>query len=130
MAKNIFVSYNFNDRKVAKTVKKMMQRHQDDIEGQIVFIENDVSYNGETAIDWEVEHVMEECDAALFVLGDDQRNSPWLDKEAKHAVARNIPILATTLPDTNIEQPRVLQNADCTMLHWNGAELSTHLNQC
>ena len=46
MAKSIFVSYNFNDRKVSQAVKTMMSAQQSNIDGEIVFVENDVSYNG------------------------------------------------------------------------------------
>jgi hypothetical protein len=126
MAKNIFVSYNFNDREVAKSVSEMIQR--ENLKGQIVVVENDVSYNGATAIDWEIEHTMKKCDAALFVIGDNPRNSPWIEKEAAHAIAKDIPVLTTKLPNVTGETPSAL--TDSTFINWDAKTLTDSLNRC
>ncbi|NQZ09604.1 MAG: toll/interleukin-1 receptor domain-containing protein [Algicola sp.] len=126
MAKNIFVSYNFNDPKVKSSVREMIQR--ENLKGQIVVVENDVSYNGATAIDWEIEHTMQRCDAALFVIGDNPRNSPWINEEAAHAIAKNIPVLATQLPDMDGETPSAL--TDSTFINWDAEALTNTLNRC
>ncbi len=125
MAKRIFVSYNFNDPQVAKSVREMVANEQ--VEGQIVFVENDVSYNGKTAVDWEIEHTIENCDCALFVLGDNPRNSPWLDQEAAQAKAKNIPVLTSCLPGMSSNTPAAL--ADSTMVNWDSKTIATTLNQ-
>ena len=130
MAKRIFVSYNFNDRQVTETVKHMIETHHDAIEGRMVFVENDVSYNGATAINWEIEQVMDKCDAALFVLGDNVRNSPWLAHEADQVKARNIPAIATCLPGISEVTTESLHDLPCTMVNWNTTELPTQLNLC
>ena len=128
MAKHIFVSYNFNDREVAKSVKSMIRR--EDLEGQIVFVENDVSYNGETAINWEIEHTMAKCDAALFVIGDNPRNSPWINNEAAHAIAKDIPVIGTALPGMEPQTPSALLDSNCPMIHWDAKVLTNTLNRC
>ena len=126
MAKNIFVSYNFNDKEVTKSVKDMIQR--DNLDGQIVFVENDVSYNGKMAIDWEIEHTMDGCDAALFVIGDNPRNSPWLTREAAHAMSKDIPVMATQLPGIDGETPNAL--IESTLINWDSEALTNGLNRC
>jgi hypothetical protein len=129
MAKSIFVSYNFNDRTVSKAVQGMIQEHKEDIQGRVVFVENDVSYNGSTAIDWEIEHTMEDCDAALFVLGDQHHNSPWLNQEVNHALAKHIPIMVTSLPGESRDKPVSLTEDNCTTVTWDSGELYSGLNQ-
>lgn len=131
MAKSIFVSYNFNDRRVEQAVKNMMLEHKNDIDGEVVFVENDVSYNGNTAINWEIEHTMDKCDAALFVVGREDHNSPWLEKEANRAQLMHIPMLATCLPGEEIaDNTQGLVKNNCVLLGWDSQELCTKLNQC
>jgi hypothetical protein len=130
MAKHIFVSYNFNDRHVKQTVKSMMDAHQGEIDGQMVFVENDVSYNGAAAIDWEIEHVMADCDAALFVLADNPRNSPWLNREASHALSKDIPIVTTVLPGVEGVHCGALAHSDCIHVDWDACAITEQLNQC
>jgi len=112
MAKRIFVSCNFTDKGVTEQVKSMLAQHQKDIDAQVKFVENDVSYNGQTAIDWEIEHTLEDCDAALFVLGDKFRSSPWLEKEAECAISRHLPIFTTHLPGSDTSAPEVLERCE------------------
>ena len=126
MAKNIFVSYNFNDPDVTRSVKSMIQK--DTLDGQIVFVENDVSYNGATAIDWEIEHTMDGCDAALFVIGDNPRNSPWINQEAAHAIAKDITVIATQLPNMNEQTPNLL--TESPLINWDSQALTSTLNRC
>ncbi|NQZ11253.1 MAG: toll/interleukin-1 receptor domain-containing protein [Algicola sp.] len=130
MAKNIFVSYDFNDREVAQVVKNMVMQHKNDIDGYLTFVENDVSYNGPTAVNWEVEHTMENCDAALFVLGDQHHNSPWLNVEAQHAAGKHIPIMVTCLPGEDSAIPQSLVNENCTKHNWESGDLYTRMNEC
>ena len=125
MAKNIFVSYNVNDREVSRSVKEMIQKQ--DLKGQIVYVE-DVSHHGETAVDWEIEHTMKRCDAALFVIGDNVRNSPWIEREAAHAIAKEIPVLATQLPGMEGNCPSQLD--DTKMVNWDRQSLAENLNRC
>jgi hypothetical protein len=131
MAKSIFVSYNFNDREVSQAVKTMMSAQQNNIDGDIVFVENDVSYNGPTAVNWEIEHTMEDCDAALFVVGDSLLSSPWIDQEAQHAKSKDIPMMATCIPgNEEVVSANDMITDNCTMLGWNSTELGQRLNQC
>jgi hypothetical protein len=130
MAKSIFVSYNFNDKQVSNAVQNMISEHREDIHGKVVFVENDVSYNGATAVDWEIEHTMEDCDAALFVLGEEHHNSPWLDQECDHAISKNIPIMVTSLPGEDFHKPSSLNDENCTVLGWNSGELCNCMNKC
>ena len=125
MAKHIFVSCNFKDREVSRSVKELIE--QQNLEGQIVFVE-DVSHNGETAVDWEIEHTLERCDAALFVIGDNVRNSPWIEREAAHVLAKDIPVVAARLPGMELKCPSQL--ADKTMLTFDAGVIAENLNRC
>ena len=128
MAKKIFVSYNFNNKHVRDSVHNLLSEEQ--VKGQIKVVENDVSYNGETAIDWEIEHTMEKCDAALFVLGDKLRSSPWLEKEAAHAKALSIPVLATQIPGSDLDASESMAGVECDLLHWDAKSVADTLNRC
>jgi hypothetical protein len=129
MAQKIFISHNFNDRNVCATVQDMMQKKKQDIMGQLVFVDNDVSYNGQTAINWEVSNVMKDCDAALFVLADNPRNSPWLEQEVTFAIAAGMSIMVVQLPQTDhITFPQALANINCVKLGWHEKEIVACLN--
>lgn len=128
MAQKIFVSYNFNDRAVTQTVKQMIDSWQDSIDGLLVFVENDVSYNGPSAINWEINHVMAGCDAALFILGHRAQNSPWVEQEAAYAIANNISILMTKLPGESLGIPAILNRDHYSKLSWDANELTTCIN--
>lgn len=128
MAQKIFVSYNFNDRAVTQTVKQMIESWQDSIDGLLVFVENDVSYNGPTAIKWEINHVMAGCDAALFILGHQAQNSPWVVEEATYAMANDMSILLTKLPGDSLGVPDILDRDHYSKLSWDANELTQCIN--
>jgi hypothetical protein len=130
MANKIFISYNFTDRVVTQTVKNMMQKLQQQIAGQLVQAETDVSHNGQTAIDWEIGQLMQECDAVLFVLADNPRISPWLAREVRYAIANKMPIIVTCLPDTQCEKPEFMDQVHCLTSNWHSEELSSNINRC
>ena len=110
MAKNIFVSYNFNDREVTCAVKNMIQAHQDELKGKVVFVENDVSYNGKTAVNWEIEHTMETCDASLFVLATATTTALGWKWKPSTLLPCTIPVMTTVLPGECDDVPSVLKS--------------------
>lgn len=118
MSEKIYVSFNFIDRDVVAMVKPMLAALEQKAEVKWVMVENDVSYNGKTAIAWELEQLMSDCDCALIILGDNPRSSPWLDKEASHAIAREIPVLITQLPDMESVRPAFMERIDCPSVQW------------
>ena len=129
MAQKIFVSYNFSDRIVDELVQSMMRKALKHLDGKIVFVTNDVSYNGPSAIAWEVARLIDDCDAVLFVLGENPHNSPWLDQEVECVMSKGIPILLTQLPQTKAATPDLLANTNCVKVTWDANEITACLNQ-
>lgn len=107
----------------------MLEKVRQDIGVKWVWVENDVSYNGDTAIAWELEQLMSDCDCALFVLGDNPRTSPWLDKEANHAIARELPLVLTQLPNLNAVEPAFTARVQCQSVPWQVEALSEALDK-
>ena len=128
MAKRIFVSYNFNDREVTKTVKSMTQNVGGCVQGQFVFVENNVSRDGRSAIDAEIKKIMNDCDAALFVIGNNSHNSPWINREVELAISYGIKIVKTQLPSTNGGQPEKLNWLNCREAQWSARSIADCLN--
>jgi len=130
MAKKIFVSYNFNDKEVVHTVQSMMQSNQGKIQGKLVFVENDVSHEGTNAIDREIRRVIYGCDVALFVVGNNNHNSPWINREAELAISNGACIVVSKLPKTNGGIPNALIHHHYYEANWSSNDLSYHLNRC
>jgi len=129
MAQNIFVSFNFTDRKVTKLVKQMISSWQGDIAGHIIQAENDVSYNGDTAIAWELDHILSDCDGVLFILGEHAQNSPWLEHEIAQAQLKDLPVFVVKLPDTDSPAPSEFHNNKYIKLGWDSSEIAASLNR-
>ncbi len=129
MASKIFVSYNFNDRAVVNTVKSMTQNAGGKIDGKFVFVTNDVSDQGGKAIDQEIRSVMSGCDAALFVVGDNSHNSPWINREVELAVSKGLSLVATQLPNTFGGIPNKLKNNNPQIAIWSMSDLAYYLNR-
>src|SRR4051812_11022851 len=100
MSRGVFISYNFKNRELAHTLKNYFQDLGGPCEGKPLYVTNDVSEDGDAAIDREIRSVMDQCAAAIFVIGDDNHNSPWIEREAKIASSRNLAIVAVRLRDT------------------------------
>jgi len=127
MTKRIFVSHNFTDRRVNEQVMTMLSDIESAHAVQFVTVEEDVSYRSHTAIDFEVSQLMQDCHAVLFVLADNPRNSPWLEREAHHALNQGLPITLTELPDVETLVPLSLSNTSTNRSSWNLNELSSLL---
>ncbi len=129
MTKRVFVSFNFNDKAVSDRVKLMLKAIGENTSVKWVWVENDVSYNGDTAIAWELEQLMSDCDCALFIIGDNPRTSPWLDKEASLAIARELSVICTILPEMSAQLPEFSKRLDCPVVSWHNEELADAIEQ-
>jgi hypothetical protein len=127
MAKSVFVSYHFRrDHEVARNLKAFFQP-SGTCQGSPVFVENDVSAEGTPAIDREINRVMSGCDAALFVIGDDTHNSPWIDREAALAISKNLPLVAVRRPGSTGNLPPQLRDRT-PLVEWKHAALTSAVN--
>ena len=129
MARRVFVSFNFKDAAAAKSVRSFFQDQQGQSQGKPVFVENDVSANGDAAIDTEIRRVMSGCDCALFVVGDESHNSPWINREAELATSLGVGRVAVRAPGTRGGLPGQLANQNIPFVKWSQDALAEALNQ-
>lgn len=130
MARKIFVSYNFKDKEVSHSVKAFLQKHGGKIDGEFVFVTTDVSSEGDAAIDREIRLVQSGCDAALFLIGNNSHNSPWINREAQLAKSNNLCIVLTRLPGSSGGRPYELYNSNYPEAEWTEDNLAHYLNRC
>ncbi|SIO94773.1 toll/interleukin-1 receptor domain-containing protein [Vibrio spartinae] len=130
MAKKIFVSYNFNDKEIVHSVKNMLQSNGGKINGQFSFVTSDFSAQGNDAINKEIKKVMSDCDAALFLVGDNSHNSPWINREVQLAKSLNLHIVLTRLPDSRGAAPKGLTDSYYPEAEWKANDLAYCLNKC
>lgn len=129
MSRWVFISYNFNNRELVRTLKNYFQDRGGPCAGKPLYVTNDVSKDGDSAIDREIRSVMDQCAAAIFVIGDDNHNSPWIEREAKIASSRDLAIVAVRLPDTTGALPPKLREMKIQIEDWGPDALCTALNR-
>ncbi len=129
MASKIFVSYNFNDKEIARTLNGYLTKNGGKIDGKFVFVTNDVSDYGDNAIDREIRSVMSGCDAALFVVGDNSHNSPWINREVVLAVSKRLKRVVTRPKGYTGGIPNALYGTSYTEAGWSMNDLAYCLNR-
>lgn len=122
--KKIFVSYNFNDRSISHNVKGMSIDNNGPVNGRFVFVEGDVTSNGVAAIDEKIRKTMQNCDVALFLVGNNNHNSPWIEREVELATSKGLPILVMKLPDATGGAPQSLKNRRYKDCSWGANNLA------
>jgi len=129
MSKRVFVSYNFReDAPSARNIGVFFQP-RGPCNAAPVFVEQDVSAQGEAAVDREIRRVMEPCAAAVFVVGDSVHNSPWINREAQLAKSMGLGIVAVRAPDTSGNVPNELRENDVMVVKWDRSEFCHALNR-
>ena len=131
MVQNIFVSFNFTNIQAAQSIKTMVEAWRDDLFGHIIYaepqnseIENSTCENSSSTIKRRLNEVIDQCDIALFVIGDKNQNSPWLNYEVEQALNAKMPIFVTRMPDSHGVTPEQLQDDECIKVSWNADELN------
>lgn len=122
--KKIFVSYNFNDRNTSHSIKGMSKDNYGPVNGRFVFVEKNVSGEGDSAIDREIKNTMLYCDIALFLVGNESHNSPWIEREVELATSKNLPIIVMRQPNTSGGIPNSLKNRVYKECSWSAQKLS------
>ena len=126
MATKTFISYNFNDREIAHSVRSMFQNNGGPINGHCVFVSGSSTPSYE--IDNNINATMSGCDAALFIVGDNNHNSPWINREAELAISKNLPIVITQLPGTYGGTPHALAG-NGVYANFSGSAIAQELNR-
>lgn len=122
--KKIFVSHVFNDREITHSIKGMSVIHSGILNVRFVFVENDVSIEGSDAIDKEIRNVMTDCNVALFLVGNNNHNSPWIEREVQLATSKGLPIIVMRLPHTSGGVPNALRNKPFKECKWGAHNLA------
>jgi hypothetical protein len=128
MSRQVFVSYGFKNAQIARSVKSFFQDQGGPCEGKPVYVTRDVSVDGPDAIDNEILSVMGPCEAALFVIGNDDHNSPWIEREAKIAVGKGFGIVAVRIKNTTGGLPPQLKEAGVPFVAWDPDPVCEALN--
>ena len=129
VANRIFVSYNFNDREISRSIKNFSQSYGGPVRGDFIFVENDVSAYGDIAIDKEIKDVMSRCDSAFFVVGDNNHNSPWINREAVLAMSMGLKIVVSVFPNAYGGVPNKLKQIRHTEVKWIPSNIAKELNR-
>tara|TARA_R110001583_G_scaffold107040_2_gene255578 strand:+ start:2544 stop:2933 length:390 start_codon:yes stop_codon:yes gene_type:complete len=129
VANRIFVSYNFNDREISRSIKSFTQAHGGPVRGNFFFVENDVSAYGDMAINKEIKEVMSSCDSAFFVIGNNNHNSPWINREVDLAMSKGLKIVISRFPNTNGGIPSQLRSIPHTEVQWTPSNIANELNK-
>lgn len=127
MSRKIFISYNYKDRQLAHQVIDFFQPQGGQCQGSAAFVKENVAEQGDAAIDAAIKDVMTPCVGVLFVVGDNNHNSPWIDREAELAVSRNLGMVLVQLPDTTGGVPNRLK--DLPVVEWKSHALCDALNK-
>lgn len=129
MSKHLFVSFHFaRDASLAGSLKTFFQPDGGKCQGDLRFVVNDVSDQGEQAVDAEINRVMSGCHAALFLIGDDTHNSRWIEREAALAISKDLPLVAVRAPHTTGAPPPSLRGK-AEVVDWGHEALCSAINR-
>lgn len=131
MSAPVFISYNFrDDKEFARGIRNFFQPFGP-CHGVPHFVENDVSERGLEAIDAEIRSVMSGCVAAVFVCGQNTHDSPWINREAKLAISRNLGIVVLRAPGSTGGIPNELRalTTPPPLVDWGPEHLCSEINR-
>jgi hypothetical protein len=109
MSRKVFVSYEFIEKEVARTLQSWFQAGGGTCQGQLVFV-FDPDARTDPAIDRAILKEMCTCDIALFLTSENVHNKQWIDREAQVAESRNMPIVAIRLQGSPAGLPNRLKS--------------------
>lgn len=126
MSKHVFVSCDFEDRNLAHAVETFFESKVGNAKGRPAFV-SDVLRDGYEAVDQEIHRTMNGCTAAMFVIGDNGRTSPWIDREVTLAITKGLPMITVRLPGTTGHLPARLSGVD--VVNWDHDSMRSALNK-
>lgn len=128
MKNKIFVSYKFSDKQVCHSIKTMSVDHNGPVKGSFVFVENDMSGHGSTAVNNEIKKVMSNCNIALFLVGNDNHNSNWIKREVDIAISKGMKLVVMRQTNSYGGIPNALLNQSYTECPWGANHLAKLVN--
>ena len=127
MRNRIFVSYNFNDREIGHSIKSMSSENGGQVTGEFVFVSG-VSSTDSREIYNNIKDIISSCNKVLFVVGNNNHNSPWINKEVDLAISKGLEIFVVRIPGTYGGIPNNLPSYKYSEIVWNGYSLARELN--
>ncbi|WCN12767.1 hypothetical protein GV054_06920 [Marinomonas mediterranea] len=122
----IFVSLNYGDKEIVKTITGMSSIYNGPVKREFVFVEGiSTSWH---EIEKKIKEALSQCSEVLFVVGDNNHNSPWIEREAQLALSQEKKIFLTRLPDTYGGIPKTLPKDKYEEIRWSGNHLANKLN--
>ena len=122
MAKKVFISFNFKELGYRNNMLGLFASGGGVLEATPVFVENDVSANGESAIKAEIKRIMDPCCGLIVLVGEGSHNSPWIDYELGYANSLQIPKVAVWHPRSVGGAPN--NHRGMPVAKWNSQELA------
>jgi hypothetical protein len=71
---------------------------------------------------------MQGCDAALFIVGNNNHNSPWILREAELAISMNLHLVLTRIPESTGAIPPILSRMSLPVAKWEVQDIADRLN--
>jgi hypothetical protein len=127
MRRLVFISYNFNDRECSHNILSFFQEKGGPCQGKPQFVSGGSSFSN-AEIDNAIRSAMELCEAGLFIIGDNNHNSPWIAREAQLAASLALPLVAVRLLGTDGGLPRELAPRSVPFVEWSPQKVAIALN--
>lgn len=124
MAKSIFISCNINHHEVMEKVNDVLIQAR--IAKQCLFMSQELTSQEQSVITEQIAATMKQCDAVLFIIGDTQKNSPWITQEIAYAMQHNMKIMCTQIPNVQGYTPPEL--IDSTLINWDQDLIASAIN--
>lgn len=119
MSRTLFVSHNFYDQKIVNLVHSMFPNSGRNVFGKAIYLKHPTRCQNHDLIGNEITQAMYQCDTALFAIGNNNRNSPWLNQEVQCAQTYALSIVLVWLPGSNGSVPNSLAGCHYPMAEWN-----------
>ena len=128
MSRRIFISFNYTDKGLRNDLSKMFQPFGGPIKGKPDWVKIDVSTSGADAIKKEIRRIMRGCKIALFLIGLDVHNSPYINYEMAYAKSPlGIPCYGIQHPLGLFGVPNI--NLNLKVIPWNPRTIASILNE-
>ncbi len=128
MTKYIFISFNYNDLQMEGNLETMFNPSGGPIQGTPIWVKQNVLQEGENAIKREIRSILDQCVIALFLIGQNIHNSPWIEYEYQYAHSTlQIPCIGVNHPHDTYGVPNIAPRMK--RLSWDLQEIAAELNR-
>lgn len=110
MARSIFISHAYSDRKYAEKIRTWANEGR--LGANIVGTTERADYRaqGQSAIKNELRSMIQGCDTMIVLIGNNTHDRPWVDYEIEVANSKHKTILQVRIPNTAGGPPRATKH--------------------